>query len=197
MKRSERLLLGLFAIVFLVVVGGGALTFGLNHYRSITDETTRLRDRLVDMNQAITEGAEWQRRSEWLNETVPTFASRQEASARLLEVIQKEAEKAGLTLAGREFLEAPKEIAEDGLPLETGQGYFDRATVRLTLSAVKEQAFFTWMHGVQQPGRFLGVTRLLINPTGQGKSVNAEVEVTQFYHENAMGAVDPNGGKKP
>ncbi|MBB5038006.1 hypothetical protein [Prosthecobacter dejongeii] len=197
MKRSERLLLGLFVIVFLVVVGGGALTIGLNHYRSITEETARLRDRLVDMNQAITEGAEWQRRSEWLNETVPTFASRQEASACLLEVIQKEAEKAGLALAGREFLEAPKEIAEDGLHFEASQGYFDRATVRLTLSAVKEQAFFTWMHGVQQPGRFLGVTRLLITPTGQGKSVNAEVEVTQFYHENAVGTGEPKGGEKP
>lgn len=197
MKRSERILLGVFAFVFLVVVGGGALTFGLNHYRSITEETQRLRDRLVDMNQAITEGAEWQRRSEWLDASAPAFTSRQEASARLLEIIQKQADKAGLTLAGREFLEAPKEIAEDGLPVEGGSGYFDRATVRLTLSAVKEQAFFTWMHGVQQPGSFLGITRLMVSPTGQGKSINAEVEVTQFYREGAAKAGNTGGGAQP
>jgi len=198
MKKSERLLLGVFAVLFLVIIGGGALTFGINHYRGIVEESEGLRDRLIDMNQAITEGAEWQRRSDWLEKQVPNFASRQEASTRLLEVIQREAEKTGLTLAGREFLEERQETAPDGLPEETESGYFDQATVRVTLTTAKEQPFFTWMHALQQPGSFLGVTRLLINPSGQGKTVNAEVEVTQFYREKpAAKLTNANGGKKP
>jgi len=183
MKKSERLLLGVFALLFLVIVGGGGLTFGFNHYRGIVEESDRLKDRLIEMNQAIHEGAEWQRRSDWLESQVPTFSSRQEASTKLLESLQQEAEKAGLTLSGREFLESSRELGPDGLPAEVVAGYFDQATVRLTLSAAKEQALFTWMHALQQPESFLGVTRLLLNPSGQGKTVNAEVEVTQFYRE--------------
>ncbi|TDU64067.1 hypothetical protein EI77_04251 [Prosthecobacter fusiformis] len=198
MKRSERILLGLFALVFLVIVGGGGLSFGLSHYRGIQEETERLSDRLVEMNMAITQGAEWQRRSEWLEAEVPAFASRQEASTRLLEVIQREADKTGLALAGREFMETTKELGPDGLPVEDAAGFFDQATVRVTLTAVKEQAFFTWMHAVQQPGSFLGVTRLLMNPSGKDKTINAEVEVTQFYREGAATKamnVQPRGGE--
>ena len=32
---------------------------------------------------------------------------------------------------------------------------------------------------------FLGVTRLRMSPTGEGKSVNCELEVTQFYRESS------------
>ena len=195
MKRSERLLLGLFGLLFIVIVGGGALTFGLQHYRGIVEETERLRDRLVDMNTAITQGAEWQRRSEWLDETVPTFTSRQEASTRLLDVIQKEAVKAGLTLAGREFMETAKELGPDGLPVEGTTGFFDQATVRVTVNLAKEKAFFTWMQAVQQPGSFLGVTRLLMNPSGKDKTINAEVEVTQFYREGPATKVTKAEGR--
>lgn len=197
MKKSERILLGVFAVLFIVIIGGGALAYGLSHYRGIQEETARLHDRLVEMNEAINEGAEWQRRSEWLDTAVPVLASRQEASSRLLEALQKEAEKAGLVLAGREFLETPKELGEDGQPLTEGEGYFDKATVRLTLSGVKEQALFAWMHAVQQPRSFLGVTRLQMSPSGKGKTVNAEVEVTQFYREGTAKAASlkPEGGQ--
>ncbi|MEN3943166.1 hypothetical protein WJU23_17845 [Prosthecobacter sp. SYSU 5D2] len=195
MKRSERILLGLFALLFLVIVGGGGLAFGLRHYQGITEETDRLRDRLVEMNMAITQGADWQRKSEWLDANAPAFASRQEASTRLLEVIQREAEKAGLTLAGREFMETQREMGPDGLPVEEASGFFDTATVRLTINLAKEKAFFTWMHAVQQPGSFLGVTRLLMNPSGKDKTINAEVEVTQFYREAPVKITGMKGGE--
>lgn len=185
MKKSERVLLALFVLVFIVIVGGGLLSYGINHYRGIVEETDHLKERLIEMNMAITQGAEWQQRSEWLDAEVPSFASRQAASTRLLEVIQREAEKAGVTLAGREFLEASPLLGEDGLPNPETTGFFDRASVRLTISAAKEKAFFAWMHAIQQPGSFLGVTRLQLIPSGQGKTLNAEVDVTQFYQEQA------------
>lgn len=198
MKRSERLLLGIFAILFIVIVGGGALTFGINHYRGISEEKERLADRLIEMNQAITEGAEWQRRSDWLDAHVPAFASRQEASSKLLEAIQKEADQAGVTLTGREFLENRQQSTEpDGQAAEAST-YYDQATVRLTLTGAREQALFAWMHALQKPERFLGVTRLQINPSGQGKTVNVEAEVTQFYREKSVGKLtSAQGGKEP
>lgn len=193
MKRSERVLLGLFAVLFVVIVGGGGLSFAWNHYQSVREETERLRNRLVEMNLAVTQGAEWQRRSDWLEANVPFFISRQQASARLLEAIQKEAEHAGLAIASREFLENTEgQMSENSSTEEDrGHGYFDRATVRVTLNAAQEKALFSWMHALQQPQRFLGITRLLLNPSGKGKTVNAEVEITQFYRESAAATVTP------
>jgi hypothetical protein len=182
MKKSERLLLALFAVLFLLIVGGGGLTLGVRKYQQITQENEQLRNRLMAMHQAVVEGGEWQRKSDWMEEKVPAMGSRQEASSHLLETVQKEAASVSLTLSGKEFVEQRRAVAEDGQPEELG-GYFDQATVRVTVVEAKEQALFRWLHALGQPERFLGVTRLHISPTGQGKTVNCEVELTQFYRE--------------
>lgn len=185
MKRSEKVLLGVFAFLFLVIIGGGGLMYAFRNYMAIREENSSLRDRLADMNLAISQGAEWADRYGWLEENCPGFTSRQEASARLLEVITAEADKMGVAVGGKEFIEAEHVLGPDGLPLEETLGYFDKATVKITLAGVKEQAFFAWLHALQQPASFLGVTRMQINPSGTSKTVNAEVEFTQFYREKA------------
>lgn len=184
MKKSEKVLLALFVVLFLLIAGGGGLMFGVNKWRSVTRENETLRDRLVEMNHAITQGADWQRKSDWIEENVPALGSRQEASSRLLETIQKEAVEAGVTLSSKEFLDQRRNIGPDGQPEEAG-GYFDQATVRVTLLEVGEEALYKWLHTITEPKRFLGVTRLQMTPTGQGKLVNCEVELTQFYREKA------------
>lgn len=185
MKRSEKILLTLFAVLFLIIIGGGGLAMGVRHYLAILEENEGLRDRVIEMNEAIAQGSEWQRKYDWLDKNVPGFSSRQEASSRLLETIQKEAEKLALTFADRQFLEAVRQIGQDGLPVEEQGGYYDQASVRVTLSKIKEQAFFSWVHALQTSGRLIGITRLQITPAGEGKTINVEAEVTQFYHEKA------------
>ncbi|MDB6004663.1 MAG: hypothetical protein JWR15_1650 [Prosthecobacter sp.] len=185
MKKSEKVLLGLFAFLFLAIVGGGGLTYAFKNYMAIREENETLRDRLGDMNLAISQGAEWADKHGWLEEKCPNFTSRQEASAKLLEVITGEAEKIGLGIGGKEFIEAARVLGPDGLPLEEDLGYFDKATVKITLAGVPEKALFGWLHVLQQPQSFIGVTRLQINPSGTNKTINAEVEFTQFYREKA------------
>jgi hypothetical protein len=185
MKKSEKVLLGVFAVTFLVIVGGGALTFGIKNYRGIVEENERLRDRLIDMNQALSKGAEWKRRHDWLEEHVPTFNSRQEAASQLLDALQKEAVKVGINISERELIDRPKAFGPDGLPVEDEGGYFDHAAVRVTLAGVSEKDLFRWFHSLQQPESFLGLSRLQINPSGQGKTVNCEVHITQFYRETS------------
>jgi hypothetical protein len=185
MKRSERILLGIFGFVFLVIVGGGLLAFGIQNYRGIQEECEGLRNRVVEMNDAISQGSEWQRRSQWLDAQVPSFTSKQEASTRLLDMVQKEAAKNSITIGATEFIEELKQLGQDGLPLEEAGGYFDHASVKITIPNAKEQSLFAWMHALQQPGAFLGITRLQITPSGQGKTVNVEAEVTQYYREKA------------
>ncbi|MES2595217.1 MAG: hypothetical protein V4662_07775 [Verrucomicrobiota bacterium] len=193
MKKSEKLLLGAFAVLFLVIIGGGAMAMGIKQYLAIREENETLRDRVIEMNEAIAQGAEWQRRHDWLEERVPGYTSRQEASAKLLEVIQREADKLSLTLVGKEFLEPVKTMGPDGLPLEEEGGYFDQAAVKITLTKVKEQPFFAWLHSMQTPDSFLGITRLQITPAGEGKTINVEAEITQFYREKASAKLSKAG----
>ena len=185
MKKSEKVLLGVFAFLFLAIIGGGGLMYAFNNYSAIREENDTLRDRLADMNLAISQGADWADRYGWLEEHCPNFTSRQEASAKLLEVITGEAEKMGISIGGKEFIEAARVLGPDGLPLEENLGYFDKATVKITLAGIQEQAFFGWLHALQQPQSFLGITRMQINPSGTNKSINAEVEFTQFYREKS------------
>ncbi len=184
MKKSEKVLLALFAVLFLLIAGGGGLMLGVNKWRTITQENASLRLRLEEMDLAITQGVDWQRKSDWIEENVPELGSRQEASSRLLETIQQEAVGAGVTLSSKEFLEQRRNIGVDGQP-EDGGGYFDQATVRVTLLEVAEEGLYKWLHTITEPEGFLGVTRLQMTPAGQGKLVNCEVELTQFYREKA------------
>ena len=185
MKKSEKVLLGVFAFLFLAIIGGGGLMYAFNNYTSIREENDTLRDRLADMNLAISQGADWADKYGWLEEHCPNFTSRQEASAKLLELISGEAEKKGISIGAKEFIEAARVLGPDGLPLEETLGYFDKATVKITLAGIQEQAFFGWLHALQQPQSFLGITRMQINPSGTNKTINAEVEFTQFYREKS------------
>jgi hypothetical protein len=185
MKKSEKMLLGVFAVLFvgIALIGGGMFAF--RNYLEVRDEVELLRDRLASMNLAISQGAEWAERYAWLDENVPAFPSNKDASARLLETVTQEAQKHALTIGATEFLEPAKVVGSDGLPVESEEGHFDKAAIKTVLTGVPEKAFFAWLHELQKPKSFLGVTRLQINPSGSNKTVNAEVEFTQFYREKA------------
>jgi hypothetical protein len=185
-KKSEKLLLGIFAALFIgiALIGGG--TFALRNYLDVRDEIDLLRDRLSSMNLAISQGADWADKQTWLDENVPAFTSNKDASAKLLETVTQEAQKQSLTLGTTEFLEPTRAIGTDGLPVEEEEeSHFDKAAIKTILTGVPEKAFFAWLHELQKPKSFLGITRLQINPTGSNKTINAEVEFTQFYREKA------------
>ena len=56
-------------------------------------------------------------------------------------------------------------------------------TVKLSITSANEEKLFAWMHALQQPERFLGVTKLHLSLAPEGRTVNADIEVTQFYRE--------------
>ena len=188
MKKREKALLVVFAIMFGVIVGGGLLTYSLKNYRSLSGENENLGKRVAEMTRNIAQGAEWQGRADWADTNAPSFASLEEARGKLLEIVQAQAQKASITVGGKEFIEQAKAVAGlDGETLEP-QGYFDKASVKITLNGVKEEQLFAWMFALQEPKSFLGITRFQMAPSGQGKTVNCEVEITQFYREGAAAA---------
>ena len=176
MKRSEKMLLMAFATMFLIIVGGSFGKYAFTNYRKVTDETARLKTTLSTMATTIAQGSEWQKRSDWLEAKVPKFASHEQASTVLFDVLQKEASTAGLKIANRELL--AQRIPQDGESL----GYFDKAAVKLTFTDVKEEDLFKWMHAIYGLKKFIGFTRLQVT-ANQGRTVGCEVEVTQFYRE--------------
>ena len=178
MKPRERILLISFSVLLLLIVGGGLTMFLVRTYRGITDETQLLRRRLEDSNRVIADGSEWQRRHEWVKKHLPAFKSSQEASASLIgDDSDESAQAVNLTIGAKEFV-TPKKAATDKEPSQ-----FDRVTVKVTLPEVDEKVLFSWMHALQQPQAFMGVSRLQMSPSGKGKSVKCEVEITQLYEE--------------
>lgn len=184
MKKSEKALLGIFAVLLggFALLGGG--TLALRTYFEVKDEITLLRDRLGSMNLAVSQGAEWAGRHDWLDENAPSFTSNKEASAKLLDAITQAGQKQSLDIGTPQFLEPAASIGPDGLPAEDEEeSHFDKSAVKTILTGVSEQAFYAWLQELQQPKNFIGITRLQINPSGTNKTINAEVEFTQFYRE--------------
>lgn len=176
MKRSEKILLIAFATLFVLIVGGSFGKYALFAYRDITEETSRLKSTLNTMATTIAQGSDWQKRSDWLEASVPKFASHEEASTVLFDVLQKEAGTAGLKIADRQLL--PPHVPQDGESL----GYFDKAAVKITFADVKEEDLFKWMHTIYGLKKFIGFTRVQIT-ANQGRTVGCEVEAAQFYRE--------------
>jgi len=185
-KKSEKILLGIFAALFLLLIGGGGLMYGYNNYMTIREENDSLQSRLDDMNLALSQGTEWANKYEWLEANVPNYTSSKDASGRMLENIVNEAEKHGISIGGREFLEQTQVLGPDGLPLEEDLSYFDHAAVKIMITGAQEKEFYAWLDALQKPTSFLGITRLQINPSGTNKTINAEVEFTQFYRAKAI-----------
>ena len=184
MKKSEKFLLTVFTLVFLILVGGGGVKYAYTHYMAIREENESLSNRIADMNDAITRGTEWAEKCNWIEEHIPAFSSHEEASSKLLAIISTQAAKRGLGIGGKEFIEDSKEIGPDGLPVEANLGYFNRAKVKITITGALEKVFYQWLEDIQQAKLFIGVTHLLINPVGTNKTVTCEVEFTQFYRES-------------
>jgi len=179
MKRSEKILLAAFAIVFLIIVGGGLATVGLKNYREVTAETAQLQAKLKQMAVDIAQGRDWQTKSDWVDKAMPKYGSQEEASSKLFAAVQKEAEAAGLTISAKEMVSAA--VPKDGDPL----GYFDKTSIKISFADAKEQQLFAWMHALQKPKSFIGITRLQLSPHPQGKSVVCEVDITQFFRQAA------------
>lgn len=186
MKKSERMLLGLFVSLLALVVLAGGGVYALRQYLNLRAEIDLLRDRLGAMNLAVSQGANWADRYFWLDEHAPTFTSGKEASARLLETVMETARNHGLTVGATEFIEALGERDADGLPVAAEESAFQKVAIKTVFTSVSEKAFFGWLHELQTPSSFLGITRLQLNPSGTDKTIHAEIEFTQFFREKAV-----------
>lgn len=183
MNKREKILLAAFAAMFLVIVGGGLMTFAVKHYREVKIENEKLESRIATMTRDIAQGADWKGRAEFVETNIPAFNSLEEARGKLMEAVLERAKTAGVAIAAKEFIEQAKPAAALTDEPQEQPAFYSRTTVKITLTEAQEKALFAWIFSMQEPRSFLGITRFLMSPAGKGKSVNCEIEITQFYRE--------------
>jgi len=185
MSGRERKLawgLGAAAVIFAVIVFA---TTGSSRVKGLFSENERLRERSAELRALIDDHDFWAQRDAWLDENVPRFASRQEASSALLEAVEALANKTGgeseqgsIVLKSRQLTEPPSyDDDDDG----AANDYFDSTSMKMEVEA-SEADLYQWIHRLQEPDTFRGVTALTLErgATGNG-TLHAEIELTQFY----------------
>jgi hypothetical protein len=178
LSRRESILVALFAALFLVLVGGGLVLAGLRSLSGLMRENEALAERAAALQRAVDDRAIWEARDAWLNKHTEMFRSREDASAALLGHLETLASEAGMQLTGREILGADPETSDPGMEGETAS-YFRKATIRVRVQGEPEKVL-TWLHGLQDPGRLIGVTGETIDAEDR---LVAEIEVTKSYFE--------------
>jgi hypothetical protein len=177
MKKSEQILAAIFGLMFLVIVGGGLGKWAVGTWTSVKDDTRMLEKKLTEMAGTMSQTDVWQERSDWLDDHLPKFTSHEDASSKLFDTVQKVAADSQLSISAREMI--PQKQAVEG----EAETFFDQASVKLTFTDVGEKELFTWMHtlAAEKPHRFIGITRMQLQPGGKQHSVTCEVDVTQFF----------------
>jgi hypothetical protein len=188
MKKSEKILLAVFSMMFLIIVGGGVVKWAWGTYQEVQTDKVVLRGKLQEMTANLSQSEEWQKRHDWVEEQMPRFTGHEDASSKLFDAVQQTTGEAQLTIATREML-PPKQLEEG----ET-DGSYDKASVKLTFTDVGEKELFTWMHGLaaSKPHKFIGITRMQLQPGGKQHTVSCEVDVTQFYIQQEAAKVAKN-----
>ena len=173
MSARERQLAIVFAVALIAFAGLVVGTTGLRWTKDLIAENRRLAERVGQLDGLIASRDVWQTRETWLNESAPYFASRQEASAALLEALD-DLTTAGVVVTSRELSEPAGD--DNG---EVENAYFEETAVRLELEA-SEPALYAWIHQLHRPDTFRGITALRLERAEAGR-LRAELELTQFY----------------
>jgi hypothetical protein len=107
MKKSEKVLLGVFAALFLALVGGGGGMMAFKNYMAIREENDTLRDRLGTMNLAVSQGAEWADKHGWLRKTAPPSPAARRLPRSCSNPSPARPKKSGSASAGRNSSKPP------------------------------------------------------------------------------------------
>ena len=194
MSKRERTLawgFGGAAIVFAMILFA---TTGKNWITGLFSENERLRERAAELRYLIDHHDSWADRDAWLDEKVPHFASRQEASSALLEAVEAlastsrgESEQASVILKSRQLTEPTNATGIGEGDSDDSNAYFDATTVKMEIEA-PEAALYQWIHRLHAPDTFRGITALNLERIESGTNdqsdkgtLRAEVELTQFY----------------
>jgi len=144
-------------VVLMSAVGGvAALCVSFVLFRGISDATVAefnrgesLKAEQLSAQDWIAEKEQWTERMAWLDETQPAFSNPSEASAYLLENIQKSVQQHGLTLTQQQLSEVSSDL------------YNHKVSITVAVTG-KMEALVRWLAEMEDPARFLDTHKMLV-----------------------------------
>ena len=174
LKKSEKRLLIAFLSLFAVIVGGFGSLLLFNHFSNSLSELDALEVKRDTLEHTLAQSTHWANRREWINTNIPSYASREDASGQLLELVSSTVKSEGLEVLDKQVQTNPDAIAGSS---GTGPSvYFDRVSVVLELGGEEEQ-IFRWLHMIQQPESFVGVTHMEYSRTEEKSVCTAHISL--------------------
>ncbi len=183
MSRREKTLAAVVLALALIWGGSVGARAWMAWWRTQHSGRENVAARIEALQELLGERGAWEQRHEWMEQTAPSYASRQEASAKLLELVEARAAAGGLTLEGKTFVQADAGAGKalpSGNAVEAAAPVFQSVAVRVGATG-SEQEVLKWIHSLQQPGEFVGVTDLTLTPEPEASALKSEVEVTLYY----------------
>jgi hypothetical protein len=165
-SNERRLLLVFLAAVF-VASNLFVVRFWLDKRRDTARSLVADKAKLAEYTSLSSAAEMISSGSEWLAANPPPVVSADEANTRLLGEVRSSAESAGLTI-----------VEETLMPAEGGQ-----AAVLQTKVGGPFAGFATFLFGLQSPGAWKSIDRILIRSDKEPPNVIAEIVVRQHYNE--------------
>ncbi|NNE92286.1 MAG: hypothetical protein HKN23_11615 [Verrucomicrobiales bacterium] len=170
MTKREKTLGWIFGVLLAVIGGGILFTTGIGKISEMRAQSRRLAERADELETVIRTRAVWEQRSEWITGAIPEFETAGKASAELISRVDTVTAQFGVEVEEKELL---PEIED-----ESEGGYFDSAGLKIRVTG-PDESVVRFLHALQQPAKFTGVTALAIEPSAGGLS--CEAEIRQFY----------------
>jgi hypothetical protein len=173
LSPSEQRLL----VIFLTVIGlvAGILLFGMGMKakENLTQKLRLARTERSASESLLGEETMWKERGRWLDERLPRYASRNAASPRMQEAAKAAAERHGIKVVSQKF------ITESDLPENPAASVVGFS---LDFSGQLPQVV-SFLHELQQPGRFIEVRMLNMRPDGDTGNLICTLELLQYFRE--------------
>lgn len=106
----------------------------------------------------------WEERMDWLDNSLPTMPSRDQAQAELLEDMRGSAKELGLDIDGLSFVKPGK------------TPHYQEVAVKINLDGA-ERRIYQWLAGIQSPSKFHAVKFLRLRPDGGRSRPEADCEI--------------------
>ena len=106
----------------------------------------------------------WDDRMKWLDETLPTMTSRDQAQAALLEDMRQSAKKYALDIDGLSFVKPAK------------TPHYQEVAVKINLDG-PERKVYQWLSEIQSPSKFQAVKFLRVRPEGRRSRPDGDCEI--------------------
>jgi hypothetical protein len=107
---------------------------------------------------------------QWLAENEPVPSNAQTVQGQLQELVEKEAQTAGLTL---------KPKSQEFIATDTTGTYYHRAQMKISVTG-REDSLYRWLHVINDPASFRAATQIRLTPNTQNDEL---IDCTAFISQ--------------